>query len=117
MPSKNVLGYGMAKKVQNTENFSRKDVEELSVTHSVIFKKRRTWIKAQYQELLIGWMQIKTTKGLRHTIFKMPSVQRLQTMNADGLVEKGIPTMLLVGCKLVTAHHENRMELHLKGKN
>ena len=38
-------------------------------------------------------------------------------MNADGLVEKGIPTMLLVGCKLVTANHENRMELRLNGKN
>ena len=37
-------------------------------------------------------------------------------MNADGLVDKGIPTMLSVGCKLVTANHENRMELHLKGK-
>ena len=64
-----------------------------------------------------GWMQIQTTKGLRHPMFKMPSVKSLQTMNADGLVEKGIPTMLSVGCKLVRANHENRMELHLKGKN
>ena len=48
----------MAKKVHNTENFLRKEFEEVSVTHSVILKKRRTWIKAQYQELFIGWMQI-----------------------------------------------------------
>ena len=38
-------------------------------------------------------------------------------MTADGFVEKCIPTMLLVGCKLVTANHENRIELQLKGKN
>ena len=38
-------------------------------------------------------------------------------MNADGFVEKCIPAMLLVGSKLVTANYENRMELHLKGKN
>ena len=43
--------------------------------------------------------------------------KNLQTMNADGLVEKCIRTMLLVGCKLVTANYENRMELHLKSKN
>ena len=66
---------------------------------------------------IIAWMQIQTTKRFRNPIFKMPSVKSLQTMNVDGLVEKGIPTMLLVGCKLVTANHENRMELHLKGKN
>ena len=66
---------------------------------------------------IIAWMQIQTTKRFHHPVFKMPSVKSLQTMNADGLVEKGIPTMLLVGCKLVTANHENRMELHLKGKN
>ena len=62
-------------------------------------------------------MQIQTTKGFLHPIFKMPSVKSLQTRNADGLVEKCIPTMLLVGCKLVTANHENRMELRLNGKN
>ena len=66
---------------------------------------------------IIGWMQIQTTKRFRHPLFKMSSLKRPQTMNADGLVEKGIPTMLLVGCKLVTANHENRMELHLKVKN
>ena len=66
---------------------------------------------------IIGWMQIQTTKRFRHPIFKMPSVKSLQTMNADGLEEKCIPTMLLVGCKLVTANHENRIELQLKGKN
>ena len=66
---------------------------------------------------IIGSMEIQTTKRVRHPAFKMASIKRLQTMNADGLVEKGIPTMLLVGCKLVTANHENRMELHLKGKN
>ena len=38
-------------------------------------------------------------------------------MNADGFVDKCIPTMLLVGGKPVTANHENRMELHLKGKS
>ena len=38
-------------------------------------------------------------------------------MNGEGFVEKSIPTMLLVGCKLVTAHHENRMDLRLKAKN
>ena len=66
---------------------------------------------------IIVWMQNQTTKRCRHPVFKTPSVKSLQTMNVDGLVEKGIPTMLLVGCKLVTANHENRMELHLKGKN
>ena len=39
MPSKNVLGLGMAKNVHNTENFSRKKFKEISVTHSVIKKK------------------------------------------------------------------------------
>ena len=29
----------MAKKVHSTENFSRKEIEEVSVTHSVILKK------------------------------------------------------------------------------
>ena len=43
---------------------------------------------------IIGWTQIQTTKTFRHPIFKMPSVKSLQTMNADGLVEKCIPTML-----------------------
>ena len=66
---------------------------------------------------IIGWMQIQTTKRCRHPIFKRPSVKSLQTMNADGFVEKCIPAMLLVGSKLVTANYENRMELHLKGKN
>ena len=66
---------------------------------------------------IIGWMQIQTTKGVRHPIFKMTSVKSIQTMNGEGFVEKSIPTMLLVGCKLVTAHHENRMDLRLKAKN
>ena len=66
---------------------------------------------------IIGWMQIQTTQRFHQPIFKMPSVKSLQTTNADGLVEKCIPPMLLDGCKLVTANHENRMELRLKGKN
>ena len=65
---------------------------------------------------IIGWMQIQTTKRFHHPIFKMPSVNSLPTMHADQLAEKCIPTMLLVGRKLVTANHENRMELRLKGK-
>ena len=63
---------------------------------------------------ITGRIQIQTTKRYHHSTFKMPSVKSLQTMNAEGFVEKCIPTMLLVGCNLVTANNENTMELHLK---
>ena len=47
----------------------------------------------------------------------MPSVKSLQTTNADGLVEKCIPPMLLDGCKLVTANNKNRMAVCFKVKS
>ena len=38
-----------------------------------------------------GWMQIQTTKGFLHPIFKMPSVKSLQTRNAEGVLENSVP--------------------------
>ena len=57
----------MAKKVHNTENFSRKQFEEVSVTHSVILKKENIIFEIQKSANQFYW-RLDTVKEIIHKL-------------------------------------------------
>ena len=81
----------MAKQFQNVAHISRTQFEEVSCTKSL--NNKRTYQKAQFQGIM-RHMQINHKEVSAHTSQNNHQQKKLQTVNAEGVVEKCTPSTL-----------------------